>query len=190
MIRVMTFNPHTNIIKQHWKLIKHLGNLQELPLFAHSKGKNIKDHLVRAETPLPTNLGTLQEAWGLPPIVGHFKCGNCSVCPFTTNTKTFRHGEIEIQLNSMSNCNTDNVIYCIWCPCRLTYIGQTSQCFRARICQHRSRIRCNMENAPLLSHFQDMGHSADSLKWQVIEVVRLPDQGGNMNTLLFKRECK
>ena len=47
-----------------------------------------------------------------------------------------------------------------------------------------------MENAPLVSHFLEQGHTADDLLWQVIEVITLPDRGGDLSQLLFRKECK
>mgnify|MGYP002804684881 CR=1 FL=1 len=90
----------------------------------------------------------------------------------------------------MSNCNTINVIYCIWCPCDLIYIGQTTQPVKTRIGQHRSRIRCGTENAPLAAHFQEKGHSVDDIRWQVVETICTPERGGDMGAMLLRKECK
>lgn len=51
-------------------------------------------------------MNTLQSSWGLPEIKGHHKCGNCVVCPLTSNTQIFVHGTCRQTLNSFSNCNT------------------------------------------------------------------------------------
>ena len=61
---VMTFNPNTNrvvsIIKRYWHLIQHLGKLNEPPLFALKKGKNIKDHIVRAASSVKSTNNTIR----------------------------------------------------------------------------------------------------------------------------------
>ena len=146
--------------------------------------------MVRAANPLIPSGGTLCEAWGLAPVVGHYKCGNCPVCPYTRNTKSFKHHEIDIELRSATNCNTNNVVYCIWCPCGQIYIGQTTQCVSALICEHRNRIRCNVVNAPLVSHYQEKGHTADDITWQVIEKVKPPDRGGDLSALLTRKKMQ
>ena len=112
------------------------------------------------------------------------------VCKYTINTKEFECNNVITELRSFSNCNTSNVVYCIKCPCGLPYIGQTTQAVKNRIGQHRSRIRCKTENAPLVAHFVDMGHTAEDLVWQVIEVVGLPDRGGDLSQILLRKECK
>ena len=132
----------------------------------------------------------MESLWGLEPLVGHFKCGSCAVCDFTLNVKNFVHGTIDFKLRHFSNCNTTNVVYAVWCPCGLVYIGQTTQPIKSRIIQHRSRIRCQIVNAPLVTHFMAFNHTEDVLRWQVVEVVKLPPRGGNLAALLMRVECK
>lgn len=145
IVCVTTFDTHTNqvrkLIMKNWNIIQSIDPTIDTPLFAYKRGKNLKDHLVKSATDIPTNRSnTLITAWGLPKVKGHHKCGNCVCCDFTFNTNTFEHGNIKHNLQLFSDCNTKNVIYCIWCPCGLTYIGQTQQPVKARIGQHRSRI--------------------------------------------------
>ena len=97
---------------------------------------------------------------------------------------------IQHTLQCFSNCNTTNVVYAIWCPCGLLYIGQTSQSIKLRIGQHRSRIRCGTEGAPLVAHYMELNHTPDQIFWQVIEVIKLPVRGGHLPSLLFRAECK
>lgn len=60
---------------------------------------------------------------------------------------------------------------------------------KARIGQHRSRIRRLVENAPLVSHYKDKNHSADEIKCQVVEVAKIPERGGDITWILQRREC-
>mgnify|MGYP002804506061 FL=1 len=160
------------------------------PLFSFKRGKNIKDHLVRSSVPRASNTKTLDEIWALPPPIGHSKCGSCTVCKYTHNTKKFIHGHIEHDLKSLTNCNSKNVIYAVWCPCNLIYIGQTTQKVKDHITQHKSRIKCKVDNAPLVAHFMDKGHTQEDIRWQVIESVVLPERGGHLPSLLQRLECR
>ena len=194
VVCVTTFCPISNqivkSIKKHWSLLSDTGIPGDAPLFSFRRGRNIRDHLVHSSSPLNTRANTIDTLWGLKPLVGHYKCGNCVACEFTLNGKSFSHGSINYELRHFSNCNTSNVVYAIWCPCGLVYIGQTTQPVKSRIIQHRSRIRCQIANAPLVAHFVTLNHTADDIIWQVIEVVKLPPRGGSLSALLLRVECK
>lgn len=47
-----------------------------------------------------------------------------------------------------------------------------------------------MQGAPLVENFATFGHSAESLKWWVIEKVHTNPMGGNFSHTLNFRECK
>lgn len=108
--------------------------------------------------------------WGLPPVEGHFPCGNCSVCPQTRHTK-----EVDLGLtrpwrqHHHTNCNTNNCIYVIECPCHKRYVGMTTRSVKLRICEHKSTIRCRKTLTKFQNHYLELNHSAENLEWTVID---------------------
>lgn len=139
---------------------------------------------------MTTPRDTLNAIWGFGPLIGHSKCGGCNVCNYSMEGKEFLLNGVICKSNAFSNCNTQNVINAVVCPCKKVYFGQTSQKIKTRICQHRSRLRCKTENAPLVEHFTEKGHTEDQLKWTVISVIKIPQRGGNISALLNKEELK
>ena len=160
------------------------------PRFAFKRAKNIKEHLVRASrNTIPEREQTIISMLGLPKPFGHFKCMNCAACTLTKDTKSIEINGSCVQQKKFSNCNTKNVVYCILCPCGLPYIGQTIQPVKARILQHRSRIRCAVQGAPLVNHFLTKGHNENDLQWSVIFVGNKDPRGGSLQTLLQRKEA-
>ncbi|XP_078510994.1 uncharacterized protein LOC144770387 [Lissotriton helveticus] len=193
LVCVTTFSTKSNkikrIINQHWKLISDDINQLGTPLHAFKKAKSVKDFVVRSLLPTPEE-PTITSMWNLPPTIGHYRCGNCKACDSTVQTKEFHFKEWKLPLKSFSNCNTNNIIYAIICPCKLIYIGQTQQKAKMRILQHMSRIQCEVQGAPLVDHFKSASHSPESLQWVILEKAKLGPRGGNITTILNIRELK
>ncbi|XP_078510443.1 uncharacterized protein LOC144770079 [Lissotriton helveticus] len=190
---VTTFCPNANhlkkVIKQNWHLVKDLDeSLVDMPLFAFKKENNIANHIVRAAMPAPKP-ATLRQMMGMPPILGHHKCGTCLCCESCIEGSLFKHNGIFWKHESFSNCKSKFVVYGITCPCHLLYIGKTNQEIRQRISQHKSRIKKKVENAPLVLHWTRMQHVVSDLKWTVISKVEKNPRGGDQNLALSKREA-
>ncbi|OCT57669.1 hypothetical protein XELAEV_18003126mg [Xenopus laevis] len=79
-------------------------------------------------------------------------------------------------------------------PCGLVYTGQTSRPVKERIKEHRSNIRNfkagTQTDTSISRHFSIFKHNLSQLKWQVLEVIRKPQRGGNMLKLLLQEEAK
>ena len=190
---VLTYSPKAQkikrIISRHMGLLCGLG--VDKPLFSFRKGKNIRQHLVRAQRRGRQDKDeSIVSRLGLPPVVGHFRCHKCVACKFTQDVKSVMINDIKIDLKRFSNCNTKNVVYCINCPCKLFYIGQTGQAVKTRILQHRSRIKCKVQGAPLVSHFTELSHSENDLEWYVIFVIDKDRRGGSIQSTLTRKEAE
>ena len=111
-------------------------------------------------------------------------------CRLTHDTKSVMINDKKIVQKRFSNCNTKIVIYCIQCPCNLTYIGQTGQPVKTRILQHKSRIKCKVQGAPLVSHYMEHAHTENDLEWSVIFVVDKDPRGGSTQTMLTRKEAE
>ena len=140
----------------------------EKPLFSYKRGANLKDSLVhtrpRKQSICPTILPNL------PKISGHFACGSCSICHLTTRQKEIRfENGFTWTLKTMTNCNSERVIYLITCPCGLRYVGMTTRKIKVRILEHRSNIRCKRSTTKMLTHFDEKGHGPNDFSWTVLE---------------------
>ena len=120
--------------------------------------------------------------WDLPPVKGHFPCGNCAACPFTTKSQVLQLGLKNPWVQrSFTNCNSMRVIYLITCPCGLRYVGMTERKVKIRILEHRSNIRCQRKTTKMSTHFVTARHSPDDLQWTVLEQI-------NRNSPLYEKE--
>lgn len=69
------------------------------------------------------------------------------------------------------------------------YVGKTTRALKTRIAEHRSNIRNHDTKSPVAVHFTMKKHNVSSLKYVGIEQVKLPPRGGDINSLLLKREA-
>ncbi|XP_069500915.1 uncharacterized protein [Ambystoma mexicanum] len=159
------------IVTRNWNKImtKEVGK----PIVAFKKSTTVRNLIMRND--VSTKKRPLQQTnlWGLPPVVGHFPCGNCSMCTQTRKTVNVDLGLDRMwNINEHTNCNTNNVIYLIVCPCKLIYIGKTNRKCRTRMIEHRSCIRNKVEQAPMVKHFIEMEHSCNNFEWCILKQVK------------------
>ena len=60
---------------------------------------------------------------------------------------------------------------------------------KTRILQHKSRIKCGVQGAPLVNHFQISGHTENDFFWSVIFVAEPDPRGGSIQGLLQRKEA-
>ena len=190
LICVSTFGTLSNKIKKcilkHWPLLNNDRLFLEKPRFAFKRGTNLRDKLIKAyHEPKAVSIAS---ALGLPPLIGHFRCGHCKACETCLPLKSFSINNVTGLLRHFSNCGSKNVIYCISCPCGLNYIGKTTQEIRKRILQHQSKIRCKTENAPLVEHYISLNHKPHEMKWWVVELIKSSVRHSNIDRTLAYRE--
>lgn len=113
------------IIMKHWKILNCDPNLKALasspPRFCFRRGRNLKDHLVSSSFMSPSpNTNWLQ-------LKGNYRCGRCTHCSNTYDTKTFKHPHTgqSYEITEFINCMSTHVIYKLICPCGKIYVGQT-----------------------------------------------------------------
>ncbi|OCT55763.1 hypothetical protein XELAEV_18004269mg [Xenopus laevis] len=88
------------------------------------------------------------------------------------------------------SCDTSYVIYMLVCPCNLIYIGETIQKIRDRFSQHRSTVNTKNSILPVSKHCLEKGHSADDLRFRVIQHIPQPRRGGDRLMLLKRTEVQ
>ncbi|XP_044139139.1 uncharacterized protein LOC122929581 [Bufo gargarizans] len=194
---VHTFHPSTNkvlhIIRNHWPILKKaypkIEEFHNPILSCNRRPRNLQDNLVRAdlgsETRLPRQIFLQTQRKGT------FPCLTCSQCSNVQKGSQFTHPQTDktFHINGFFTCDTDFVVYLIKCPCRMAYVGETTQKARDRICQHKSTIRRKNLLLPVPAHFDKHKHSISQLKYQIIEQVPSPRRGGNRIKNLKLREA-
>ncbi|OCT74666.1 hypothetical protein XELAEV_18033653mg, partial [Xenopus laevis] len=101
---------------------------------------------------------------------------NCNQCPCVHKGKDFIHSETGYvaHLRGFYTCVSK---YC-----------ETTQMIKSRISQHRSAIHLGNMSQPVSKHFLEKGHSADQLRFMVLEMIPPLRNGGDRELLLKQRE--
>ena len=145
-------------------------------VIAYSRGKNLKDLLVRAKVSTKRKSNRI--------LIGFFKCERgffkqcvtCAMIP-TYGIKTHKCNKTNetYQINNHVNCITENVIYRITCQkphCKsFVYIGQTKRRFCDRISEHRGYISQKKLDQVCGEHFNKNGHSQNDMLAIILEKV-------------------
>ena len=177
-------------IKKHWHIINTDSSLSKIfvnpPKVVYKRPPNIRQTLVKSDL-LPIRQGTFLDDI-LPE--GNYRCGSCVQCQFTKKCTTYKHPHTgqTLKIRGTITCTQKNVIYLLTCPCNLAYVGKTTRCLKTRIAEHRSNIRNRDQRSPVATHFHEAGHNISMLQYIGIEQVKKPRRGGNIDTLLLKRE--
>ncbi|XP_041440147.1 uncharacterized protein LOC121400651 [Xenopus laevis] len=201
------------VILRHWKVLstdQKYGHLfKSPPIFSYRRGRNVGELIKRKPPPSKGSRNLLGSQSN-----GTFPCRNCSHCNAITPGSSVTHPHLGTKhdIKGFFTCDTKDVVYCLKCPCGLTYIGQTSRAIKLRLNEHKSNIR-NYRPAPLLpqtslkslknsdvrterikpetllaKHFFMQGHQVSQLRWQVLEKV-IFKPGLDKKKCLLQREC-
>lgn len=102
---------------------------------------------------------------------GHHRCGHCQACEMSMDTKDYIHpkGICHVELNHFSTCSSRNVIYMVQCCCLKVYVGSSMRLLHVRILEHWAWFCNRVLEAPLVSHFVEIGHSCKGLRYCVID---------------------
>ncbi|OCT89815.1 hypothetical protein XELAEV_18018429mg [Xenopus laevis] len=80
----------------------------------------------------------------------------------------------------------------IKCPCGKVYVGQTCRQIKARIKEHRGDIKnckANTYTDTPVSRHLNQNRYMSQLKWLVLEVIQLPQRGGDSKKILLQKEA-
>lgn len=179
------------VINKHWPIMTNtfpsIPEFQTRPLMSYRRPQNLKDRLVK--TCLPSNKQSTQRTLSkVKP--GNYPCRNCISCSLMFKGDSFTHPLTKevFKIRHFMTCSTDWVVYIIWCPCQLLYVGETKCEFKVRLNNHRYTIRKQRADLPVSKHFLDAGHSEKDLKFMLLEHIPLPPRGGDRLAILMKRE--
>lgn len=124
-------------------------------------------------------------------VSGHYRCVGCSVCQLAMQVRSIEFPEIGFtyQLRNFSNCNTKMSVYLLICVCQKRYIGSTCRKIKVRIQEHRSYIRHQVLEAPLVHHFVNMNHTDSDFKFLILETLaQKPREHRALDMELLRRE--
>jgi hypothetical protein len=169
---VVTYSPAVSrigkILYRNFNVIQSSEKLRTCikpPMVAYRKPKSLRDLLVHSkfQSKRVTNGGGCTE-----------KCGNkrCKICPSINSDSSFTSTKTghSYAIYGKSDCNAKNVIYMITCQrCKLQYVGSTNN-FRLRMNNHKSRIRTHDPSTYdefVYQHFYE--HGLDNFSVQIID---------------------
>ena len=190
-IRPPNFYQLKDLVLQNFREF-NLERYSNPPLFVFTKGKSLKDIIVRSKyRPSHEDLKHITEC-----------CSNCNQervvdLPKRRNTKrphpcnkprcaTCQHfnpsayfkSTVTKQVFSIHHtftCSSTNIVYLITCSkCRKQYVGKTTKALRERIYHHRWSIRVN-QSRYISKHFNMENHNITNLKIQVINTAEQPE---------------
>lgn len=170
------------IVYKYWHIIEGIPGCQERPNIGFRRTRNLKDMLMYRRTNV-IDKGSGQLPGGLK------ACGHCSVCKLAIQSDTLQHNGLTLTNKRFVNCSSRNVIYFIKCSCGRAYVGYTKRMIRTRICEHRSRIRNHTQDAPLVAHFEQAGHSEEDFKFWIIEQI-MGGPGKDVQRSLLQKETQ
>lgn len=179
----------SKIINKHWMIIRNsfekVDDFKTPPLMSYRRSQNIRDRVVKTCVPSIKGQRFIGRA-----RMGSFPCLNCINCSLMRKGEIFTHPMTKEQykLKHYMTCNSDWVIYVMWCPCELLYVGETKCEFKTRIANHRYTIRKKRTDLPVPKHFCELGHSEKDIRFMLLEHIPLPPKGGDRLTILKKRE--
>lgn len=112
------------------------------------------------------------------------KCNKstCGACPYIKEGKKInfgKFGENEWFINSLVNCNTNNLIYMIECNkqgCNLRYIGETNRTLRKRLSEHLGYTRSILPTKSTGIHFNLPGHKSENITITILEKMKNSDE--------------
>lgn len=146
---------------------------------SYRRPRNLKDQLVRTE--IRKDMGPIQTFLHPPPKMGSFPCLGCVNCRLMKKGSSFQHprtGKI-FNIKHFLTCNRDWVIYLLWCPCSLYYIGETTCTLKTRLNGNRHSIRNKRTDLPVSKHFIEAGHNEWDIRCMAIDHVPFPSRGGD-----------
>ena len=179
------------IYKKHWHILsrdRHLGGvIPQQPRFIYRRAPNFGDRVVRKILDPPDRQLKID-------LKGFFPCRRCICCRTVKehnkgiNKVTSSDGTM-FDIKEFSTCNSSYVVYLLWCPCGLLYVGRTKRLLRIRISEHLANIKKGFEEHSVSMHFKKV-HNQDPTLAQFcgIDVVYPSWRGSHRVRDLSQRE--
>ena len=145
----------------------------EPPLVAYRRQKIVKDFLIRSKIPKNIDRQSKRDK------IGRKKCGKeCPACPFVREGKLVKLNKSSWTINSVVNCESNNIIYLIECSkqgCHELYIGESSRPLKERIKKYRDYIRSMFPTQATGQHFNKNRQTLGDMTVTILEKVKKYD---------------
>lgn len=106
-----------------------------------------------------------------------------------TSVTNIDHETFEI--DEFITCNSSYVVYLLWCPCGLYYVGRTKRLLKVWIAEHLANIRNGFKFHSVSLHFKGKhGQDPSLLQFCGIDRVFPSWRGSNQIRDLSRRETK
>lgn len=180
-----------DIVRRHWSILSNgleiIPAFRNPPIMSYKRAMNLKDKLVKSEVGILAR--STQNFFGRPSL-GSYPCLGCVNCKLMHKGSQFVHPltKVTFDIRYYLTCGSDWVIYALWCPCKLVYIGETKWAMRTRLNNYRYSIRKGRLDLTLSKHFIESKHNEWDLKFMILDHVPRPRGGGNRLMLLKKKE--
>lgn len=183
-----------NIYRRHWHILgrdRHLGEiLNNQPRFIYRRAPNSGDLVVKKLLDPPD-----QQALKIN-LKGFFACRKCKCCKTVnisnrgTTRVTNREGE-SFDIKEFITCNSSHVVYLMWCPCGLFYVGRTKRLLKVRIGEHITNIRLGFRHHSVSLHFKEKHNQDPSLlQFCGLDTIHPSWRGSNRVRDLSQRETR
>ena len=182
------------IIKNHWHILgkdRHFAEiLPSQPRFIYRRAPNFGDKVVRKILDPPD-----QQALRID-FKGFYSCRKCICCRTVQISNrgkqqvTSSDGKI-FSIKEFITCNSSHVVYLIWCPCGLLYVGRTKRLLRIRVAEHLANIKKGFDYHSVSVHFKEKHNQDPSLaQFCGIDCVHPSWRGSNRVRDLSQRETQ
>lgn len=165
---------------------KNIPCLQTPPLLSYHRCTSLKDRLVKNDVPIERTgklifLGTSRK--------GSYPCLNCVNCKLMVKGEEFVHPESGARFKLKYNLTwlSDWVVYIIWYPCKLIYVGETTHDLKTRLNQHHYTVRMKHLDLPVSKHCVEAGHSKWDLRCMVVDYIPPLSRAGDRSKRLLKK---
>ncbi|KAJ1189219.1 hypothetical protein NDU88_005969 [Pleurodeles waltl] len=186
-------NGHKHIrksLKKYWFLLANNSSINQYissyPQIGFRRAPNLRNKLC------PSFFQRKVSTTFLPPKpAGFYTCSKCSICKLgLSKPKTVSINNCTHRITDFINCSSTFVIYAIWCPCNLTYIGSTTRPLKIRIQEHFRNIHKSDTQAPMVEHFNKCHQHQRTFTFCGLRRIIPSPRGGNTPLRLRQEESR
>lgn len=94
------------------------------------------------------------------------------------------------RLKHYLTCMSEWIIYILWSPCNLIYVGETTCDLKTRLNNHRYSIRKKRMDLPVSKHCSEKGHSEWDIRYMILDFVPPLRRGGDSLTQHKRKELE
>lgn len=192
------FSPMSNnirqIVRKYWHILESDSDLSSKtncpPIISFRRSKNLRDEQVRGRFYDKDKKYTKNWLNEYAPK-GNHKCGNCSCCKQMMKGEIVHMGGVQHVVKDLIPCRSNFLVYAIFCPCSMYYIGKTIRPVYKRIREHMYSLKSGKGAPRLISHMRtEHNNDASLLRFAGLQKIQVPHNGGDRQNELLRCEAK